>query len=108
MDKEPRFQETSARAPLAAVAIAAAAFFLLIQTRSSPAAGRQLTGVYAPAAASARSPAEAQKAFTVPQGFEVRLFAAEPDVVNPVAMTWDARGRLWAVELYEYLIGAAP
>jgi len=44
----------------------------------------------------------------MPPGFEARLFAAEPDVVNPVAMTWDARGRLWVVELYEYPLGAPP
>lgn len=60
----------------------------------------------APAVTPALAPAAAQKAFAVPPGFEVRLFAAEPDVVNPVAMTWDDRGRLWVVELYEYPLGA--
>jgi putative membrane-bound dehydrogenase-like protein len=72
------------------------------------AAGKQLTGQFAPANTAALAPADAQKAFTVPEGFEVRLFAAEPDVINPVAMTWDERGRLWVVELYEYPLGAAP
>jgi len=71
-------------------------------------AGRQLTGEHAPAKTPALPPAEAQKKFVVPDGFEVRLFAAEPDVVNPVAMTWDERGRLWIVELYEYPVGAPP
>jgi len=33
----------------------------------------------------------------VPPGFEVRLFAAEPDMANPVAMTFDEKGRLWVV-----------
>ncbi len=60
----------------------------------------------APAATPALSPADSQQAFTVPPGFEVRLFASEPMVVNPVAMTWDDRGRLWVVELYEYPLGA--
>ena len=46
--------------------------------------------------------AEAAAKFTVPPGFKVRLFAAEPDVQNPIAMTWDARGRLWVVENYTY------
>ncbi|MCD6050556.1 MAG: hypothetical protein K0Q55_1959, partial [Verrucomicrobia bacterium] len=50
--------------------------------------GKQLTGVYAPTASEPLPPAEAQKKFTVPEGFEVRLFASEPMVVNPVAMTW--------------------
>lgn len=71
-------------------------------------AGKQLSGPYTPAAGPALAAAEAQKKFVVPEGFEVRLFAAEPDVINPVAMTWDARGRLWVVELYEYPLGAPP
>jgi putative membrane-bound dehydrogenase-like protein len=79
--------------------------FSAVQAR---AAGKQLTGPYAPAASPALAPAQAQRRFVVPEGFEVRLFAAEPDVINPVAMTWDARGRLWVLELYEYPLGAPP
>src|SRR6266478_382263 len=81
---------------------------LLLAGSNAVAAGRQLTGPYAPAGSPALPPAESQKKFTLPPGFEARLFAAEPDVVNPVAMTWDARGRLWVVELYEYPLGAPP
>jgi putative membrane-bound dehydrogenase-like protein len=66
-----------------------------------------MSGAHAPATTPALSPQDAQKNFTVPDGFEVRLFAAEPEVVNPVAMTWDERGRLWVLELYEYPRGAA-
>jgi putative membrane-bound dehydrogenase-like protein len=69
--------------------------------------GRQVGGVRAAAATPALSPEATQRQFTVPEGFEVRLFAAEPMVVNPVAMTWDERGRLWVLELYEYPRGAA-
>lgn len=72
------------------------------------AAGRQLTGVYRPTQTPALPPSEAQKEFSVPEGFEMRLFAAEPDVVNPIGMTWDDRGRLWIAELYEYPLGATP
>ena len=79
---------------------------LLVAAPSSRAAGKQLTGEHTPTATPALSPAEAQKKFVVPEGFEVRLFAAEPDVINPVAMTWDERGRLWVLELYEYPVGA--
>src|ERR1051325_4682941 len=68
---------------------------------TNQAAGKQLSGAHAPATTPALSPEEAQKKFTVPAGFEVRLFASEPEVVNPVAMTWDERGRLWVLELYE-------
>ncbi len=70
--------------------------------------GRQLGGTHVPAATPALSPEEAQRKFTLPEGFEIRLFASEPEVVNPVAMTWDERGRLWVVELYEYPLGAKP
>ncbi|MHB8522976.1 MAG: PVC-type heme-binding CxxCH protein [Limisphaerales bacterium] len=79
-----------------------------LSAQTAFAAGRQLTGQFAPTPTPALSPAEAQKAFHAPQGFEARLFAAEPDVINPVAMTWDARGRLWVLELYEYPLGAPP
>lgn len=67
--------------------------------------GKQLSGQHKPAGNEAYSPAEAQKLFQVPPGFEVRLFAGEPEVVNPVAMSFDERGRLWVVELYEYPSG---
>jgi putative membrane-bound dehydrogenase-like protein len=70
-------------------------------------AGKQLSGQHAPATTPALSPADAQKKFTVPTGFQVRLFASEPEVVNPVAMSWDDRGRLWVLELYEYPMGVA-
>lgn len=85
---------------------AAALLFLFVATRLAFGDGKQLTGAYAPAANAALSPADSQKAFTVPPGFEVRLFASEPDIINPVAMTWDERGRLWVVELFEYPLGA--
>ncbi|MBI1842375.1 MAG: c-type cytochrome [Verrucomicrobia bacterium] len=35
------------------------------------------------------------------------LVAAEPDVVSPVAMTWDASGRLFVAEMLDYPVGAA-
>jgi putative membrane-bound dehydrogenase-like protein len=48
------------------------------------------------------TPAEAIKRMTVPEGFHVELVAAEPDIVNPVAMTFDERGRIWITESLEY------
>jgi putative membrane-bound dehydrogenase-like protein len=39
---------------------------------------------------------------TVPKGFTVEVVAAEPDIVNPVAMTFDERGRIWVTESLEY------
>jgi putative membrane-bound dehydrogenase-like protein len=46
--------------------------------------------------------AEAAAGFRAPAGFQVNVFAAEPDVRNPVAMAWDTRGRLWIAENYTY------
>src|SRR5258708_22803115 len=48
------------------------------------------------------SPAEAIKKMKVPEGFSVELVASEPDIVNPVAMTFDERGRIWITESLEY------
>src|SRR5262245_2176371 len=48
------------------------------------------------------SPQEAIKKMQVPPGFHVELVAAEPDIVNPVAMTFDERGRIWITESVEY------
>ena len=46
--------------------------------------------------------AEAAEKMTVPAGCKVTVFAAEPDVQNPIALAWDARGRLWVAENYTY------
>jgi putative membrane-bound dehydrogenase-like protein len=48
------------------------------------------------------TPAEAIKRMQVPPGFSVELVACEPDLVNPVAMTFDERGRIWVTESLEY------
>ncbi len=45
---------------------------------------------------------ESSKVIQVPAGFELQLFASEPDITNPIAMSWDERGRLWIVESVDY------
>lgn len=47
-------------------------------------------------------PDEAARAMTVPDGFQVTLFAGEPDVMQPIAMAIDDRGRVWVAEAYTY------
>src|SRR5262245_2544788 len=47
-------------------------------------------------------PGEAAGHMTLPDGFHATLFAGEPDVVQPIAMTTDDRGRLWVVECLSY------
>ena len=45
---------------------------------------------------------EAARTMELPPGFSCKVFAAEPDVQQPIAMAWDARGRLWVAECYTY------
>ena len=40
--------------------------------------------------------------FKMPDGFRVTLFAGEPDIRKPIAMTLDDRGRLWVIENASY------
>ena len=49
--------------------------------------------------------AAAAAALEVPAGFEVTLLAAEPTVRNPIAVSHDARGRLWIAENFTYAEG---
>ena len=48
------------------------------------------------------SPEESKKLIQVPAGFDVELFASEPDIINPIAMNWDEKGRLWVIETVDY------
>ena len=48
------------------------------------------------------SAAESMKYTQVPAGWELQLFAAEPQIVNPIYMQWDERGRLWVAESIDY------
>ncbi len=52
------------------------------------------------------SPERAAKEMTLPPGFSATVFAAEPDVVQPLAFTIDHRGRLWVVEGLQYPVRA--
>jgi len=45
---------------------------------------------------------DAAAKMTVPPGFKVTLFAGEPDIVQPIAFTFDDRGRMWVVECLSY------
>jgi len=48
------------------------------------------------------SPEQAAATMVVPDGFNVTLFAGEPDVQQPVGFCFDDRGRLWVAEAYNY------
>lgn len=53
--------------------------------------------------AAPRSPAEALATLRIAPGFVVSLFAAEPQLADPVAAAVDAGGRLWVVEMRGYM-----
>jgi len=53
----------------------------------------------------ARAPEFSLQALHLPDGFEARIVAAEPLVLDPVAFDWDTKGRLWVVEMADYPLG---
>lgn len=48
------------------------------------------------------SAADAVKTASLPEGFEMQVVAAEPDLVNPISFCLDDRGRAWVVEGMTY------
>lgn len=49
-----------------------------------------------------KAPKETVESFTVADGFEVKLFASEPMIVNPIALDIDTKGRVWVTEGVNY------
>jgi len=77
---------------------------------SSPAASAQQADTDKPKSAEVDlnaspvvSPAESIGKMQVEEGFEVQLVAAEPLVTTPVALNFDAQGRMWVVEMEGYM-----
>ena len=51
------------------------------------------------------TPAESQKMFKLPAGYEINLFASEvefPELENPVQFAFDGKGRLWVATMPTY------
>jgi len=48
------------------------------------------------------TPAESMKLAQVPPGYELSLFASDPDIVNPIYVTWDYKGRAYVIETVDY------
>lgn len=49
-----------------------------------------------------RPPQEAAASLSVPEGVEVKLFASEPMISNPIALDVDTLGRVWVTEGVDY------
>ncbi|MEO6808040.1 MAG: PVC-type heme-binding CxxCH protein, partial [Isosphaeraceae bacterium] len=52
------------------------------------------------------TPDQAVERMTVPEGFQVQTFVSEPEVRQPVAATFDERGRMWVIEYLQYPVPA--
>lgn len=48
------------------------------------------------------NPEESRVHILVDPDFEVKLFASEDQVINPIDLTWDEQGRLWVTETVDY------
>jgi putative membrane-bound dehydrogenase-like protein len=55
-----------------------------------------------PPAPAPRTPTESLKAIRLKPGFQAELVVQEPLVQDPVYVDWDARGRMWVVEMADY------
>lgn len=54
------------------------------------------------AAAKPLSPEESARRFTVMDGLEMELVLSEPEIAQPLQISFDERGRLWLVEYRQY------
>jgi putative heme-binding domain-containing protein len=48
------------------------------------------------------SPADERQKLTLPEGFDIHLVAAEPDIAKPLNMAFDHRGRIWVTDTVDY------
>lgn len=49
------------------------------------------------------SPAEELKSFAIQPGYSIELVASEPEVQDPVTISFDADGRMWVCEMRGYM-----
>lgn len=56
----------------------------------------------------ALDPVREAASFRLPDGFEARLVASEPEISKPMNLAWDDRGRLWVTDTLEYPYPAKP
>jgi len=57
----------------------------------------------APAESPPLAPRDEMQHFIMPPGFHVELVASEPLIQDPIAIDWDADGRMWVVEYPEFV-----
>lgn len=93
----------------------AAVFFVFVQSCSTPknktaktAPVTQAPDIYAEHIRTSefQTPEQEKASFQLPPGFEITLFASEPDITKPINMEFDDRGRLWVTQSSEYPVAA--
>lgn len=101
------------------MAIPVMLFFFLLQTGCKN--GKDNTAKYADDSAytgqkfkenirptEARTPQKERLGFKLPEGFDITLYASEPDIGKPINIAFDAKGRLWVTQSFEYPFAATP
>jgi len=48
------------------------------------------------------SPEESRAAFVIPDDLQLNVFSREPELRQPLSITFDERGRMWAVQYLQY------
>ena len=93
-----RPQSGDARVPTQSVGtrFVFALLILFIGTVNSALAQRNLKDIPDP------DPELERKTFTVPDGFEVNLYAGDPQIAKPIQMSFDAEGKLWIASSETY------
>ena len=49
------------------------------------------------------TPGQAVAKMSIPENFEVSIYTSEPHIGEPIAFTFDPKGRVWVVENYNYV-----
>ncbi|MDZ4405060.1 PVC-type heme-binding CxxCH protein [Prosthecobacter sp.] len=79
-----------------------AVFLSFLSFSSLTALGEDFPKIYDTEKGAPMSAEEAAATMELPKGFKCVVFAAEPDVRQPIGMAWDAKGRLWVAENYTF------
>lgn len=53
-----------------------------------------------------QTPEQERAGFVLPEGFEITLFASEPDISKPMNIAFDDAGRMWVTQSSEYPMAA--
>jgi mono/diheme cytochrome c family protein/glucose/arabinose dehydrogenase len=93
------YQRWTITAGLVTALIAASAAAIGTQGQWPPAVRKT------PEKAPVLSPGDEQKTLVLPPGYRIELVASEPLVVDPIAIDFDADGRMWVLEMPGFMSG---